>query len=167
MLAQRAPAPCLTLRYPIFTASDTWNRARNPRSPHEPARRPRTEAGEKAKAGRGHKRAGHSRPPRPCARLVCLETVSGLRYLVYRRGPGSDRGDRRIALRARREPLDSTPLDRNPADRGPEGAQMLLVGVSTARTVVSLYDPIRRASYLRASCEEHTYNAHNVGPRNE
>ena len=54
---------------------DFTSDTRRTRQPHEPGTgnrtNRRTEPGEKAKAGRGHKRAGHSRPPRPCARLVC------------------------------------------------------------------------------------------------
>ena len=158
-----------------FTVSDLYRRTRgtapatravrtNRRGDRaqKPAKRQKPAAGT---SGRGT--PGHPAPARvSCVWRQC--PVCGISSTDE--APDRIVGDRRIALRARREPLDSTPLDRNPADRGPEGAQMLLVGVSTARTVVSLYDPISRVTYdhgARGTAHTPTHITHNVGPRNE
>ena len=157
MLAQRAPAPCLTLR-----------RIRvEPATAHEPNRR-----GDPAHRTR---RKGKSRPRAQAGGALSATTplrasrvsgsVSGLRYLVYDEAPDRIVGDRRIALRARprvvnpsiRPPSIETPRSkpRGPRTGGCASAQMLLVGVSTARTVVSLYDPISRVTYERAARSTH------------
>ena len=112
-----------------------------------PAKRQKPAAGT---SGRGT--LGHHAPARvSCVRECVRSAVSRLR-----RGPGSDRGRSpdEIALRARprvvnpsiRPPSIETPRSKPRGPRtGPEGTQMLLVGVSTARTVVSLYATRSRA----------------------
>ena len=165
MLAQRAPAPCLTLR-----------RIRvEPATAHEPNRR-----GDPAHRTR---RKGKSRPRAQAGGALSATTplrasrvsgsVSGLRYLVYDEAPDRIVGDRRIALRARprvvnpsiRPPSIETPRSKPRGPRTGGCANVASWGLHRADCGLPLRPDLAR--YLRASCEEHTSNAHNVGPRNE